>query len=120
MKDKSPDKIKKMPNICWDTEKMVAIFQLATEKTVVWVLFFQSSTTYVCKIQIVDDIKYLVRSDFVAKFHVEPASSSFLNVVVVVVPMSRFILFETRCVLLGSACTVCTQTSKYEGKNIVL
>ena len=97
-----------MTNICWDTEKMVAIFQLVTEKkTVVWVLFFQSSTTYVCKIQIVDDIKYLVRSDFVAKFHVEPASSSFLNVVVVV-PMSRFILFETRCVLLGLACTVCT------------
>ena len=70
------------------------------------------------KIQIEDDIKYLVNSDFVAKFHVEPASSSFLNVVVVV-PMSRFILFETRCVLLGLACTVCTQTSKYEGKNIV-
>ena len=72
------------------------------------------------KIQIEDDIKYLVNSDFVAKFHVEPASSSFLNVVVVVVvPMSRFILFETRCVLLGLACTVCTQTSKSKGKNMV-
>ena len=40
-----------------------------------------------------NDIRYLVRSDFVAKFHVEPAVCSFLNIVV---PMSRFILFETR------------------------